>query len=192
MNIRKLPDSYEEPLSIYVYKIIEFMDSYTKDTFTPNQITITNIFLRIFIIYKLLNNSYDYIPILLIISCILDYLDGYVARKYNMVTATGDVLDHSSDIIFTTVIFVILFIKLKEEYRFIYVIIMIFYFITITLYTGCQQKYNQNNNTEGESLDILGALCYDMNIMNYVKHFGCFSFYIFLSIVVASNKYIFN
>ena len=68
---------------------------------TPNAVTIFNMFLRLFILYFYINKKLGWhIVILLIITQLLDCLDGTLARKYDQKSKLGDILDHGSDAIF--------------------------------------------------------------------------------------------
>lgn len=96
---------------------------------TANKITMTRIILSLIIIILLMFPFYDlgidmptylingnilielrYIiaGILFIIASLTDFLDGYVARKYNMVTDYGKMLDAISDKILTNSLLIIL------------------------------------------------------------------------------------
>lgn len=65
-----------------------------------NRLTLTRIFLvpiYLLLFYSKLENKIVYAGILLILSGITDILDGYIARKYDMVTKLGTVLDPIAD-----------------------------------------------------------------------------------------------
>lgn len=66
----------------------------------PNHVTISNIFFRIFIINKMINNDLNNLLYFLIFSHFLDTLDGTIARKYNLVSEFGEFIDQLSDKIF--------------------------------------------------------------------------------------------
>lgn len=65
-----------------------------------NGLTLTRIFLvpiYLLFFYSTLENRIIYSGVVLIISGITDMLDGYVARKYNMITKLGTLLDPIAD-----------------------------------------------------------------------------------------------
>ena len=66
----------------------------------PNHVTISNIFFRIFILNKMINNNFNNLLYFLIFSHFLDTLDGTIARKYNLVSEFGKFIDQLSDKIF--------------------------------------------------------------------------------------------
>lgn len=95
----------------------------------PNKLTAFRIFITIFIIIILLfpfhaigissiklfiNESivvslkYIIAGILFIIGCLTDFVDGYIARKYNMVTELGKMLDAIADKILVNSVLIIL------------------------------------------------------------------------------------
>ena len=95
----------------------------------PNKLTVFRIFITIFIIIILLfpfhaigissiklfiNESivvslnYIIAGVLFIIGCLTDFVDGYIARKYNMVTELGKMLDAIADKILVNSVLIIL------------------------------------------------------------------------------------
>ncbi len=63
----------------------------------PNMLTVLRIVLLPFIAWAYLNDKMTIAIILLLISGISDVLDGFIARRFNMTTALGKVLDPISD-----------------------------------------------------------------------------------------------
>lgn len=72
----------------------------------PNKITLARIILIPFFIFFYLADFVPYGKListgLLIIACLTDFVDGYIARKYNMVTDLGKLLDPVADKAFST------------------------------------------------------------------------------------------
>lgn len=98
----------------------------------PNKLTVFRIFITIFIIIILLfpfhaigissiklfiNESivvslkYIIAGVLFIIGCLTDFVDGYIARKYNMVTELGKMLDAIADKILVNSVLIILAVQ---------------------------------------------------------------------------------
>lgn len=87
---------------------------YEKFGVTPNMVTtITNI-LSIYIIYLFINKKYILAAGLVIVRQIMDGLDGYIARKYNLQSDFGSKYDQYSDRVFGITLFVLLF---KEYFK---------------------------------------------------------------------------
>lgn len=64
----------------------------------PNILSIIRIFLVPLFTYEFIcNDNYILAGILLLISGVTDCLDGYIARKYNMITNLGKILDPVAD-----------------------------------------------------------------------------------------------
>jgi phosphatidylglycerophosphate synthase len=96
--MRKINSNLENPFDNAIYIIVEYLAPYAhKFGFTPNMITTSSNLFTIIAIYYLLNYYFVVAAILYLISYMFDCLDGYVARKYNMVSIFGDYYDHISD-----------------------------------------------------------------------------------------------
>ena len=66
----------------------------------PNLLTMLRIFLIpvfLFVFYSSIENSTTYATLVFVLAGITDILDGYIARKYNMITKVGTVLDPIAD-----------------------------------------------------------------------------------------------
>lgn len=76
---------------------------------TANILTLTRILLMpiyLIVFYSNLENKIIYAGMILILAGITDILDGYIARKYDMVTKLGTALDPVSDKITTFVVLI--------------------------------------------------------------------------------------
>ena len=75
--------------------------------FTPNVITISRIFMTlIFVIVA--SSQYKIIAYILgVLTGLSDFLDGYIARKYNIISNLGKLLDPLADKIFLTAVLVV-------------------------------------------------------------------------------------
>ena len=80
-----------------------------------NIITLSRIIIALIIFYLFTrNDSYLLILILFFIAGISDYLDGYLARKYNLVSSIGEILDPIADKILIVFLFFGLAINLSS------------------------------------------------------------------------------
>ncbi len=68
----------------------------------PNFLSITRIPLGVifFLFFTSEKNVFDYTPIIIIVSLLTDYLDGYLARRLDVLSETGKWLDAFADFIF--------------------------------------------------------------------------------------------
>ena len=69
----------------------------------PNGITLLRLILIIPIIIFLEFDTINFVWIVLIIGSITDYFDGYIAKKFNLVSRFGSILDPVVDKIFITI-----------------------------------------------------------------------------------------
>lgn len=185
-EFRKLPDKYEEPISVFMYQLIELTSNIITNKIHPNIITLSNILLRIYIMHNLQKNIYKNIPIYIIFSCFLDYLDGYIARKYNMITELGDYLDHIGDTVFLLFILYIMITKLNNKYKNKILFILFLFVISNLINLGCQEKYYPAN--ESNTLYTLKKFCISKKLLNLSKFFGMLSAYIFIGYIFYNNK----
>ncbi len=80
----------------------------------PNIISLTGFLLNIIIAYNIF--TFNYGPILLIsiiLRCLMDILDGAIARKYNKVTYIGGLLDTFTDCSLIIIMFYYFLLKLN-------------------------------------------------------------------------------
>lgn len=105
--INLLSDRY---LLLPIVKKSDFI--YTLFNLTPNMITILNgLIVTSFLLYYLIINKFIFSFPLLFLRNILDGIDGYLARKYNLVSKKGEIYDHISDSVFIGFSAMILLIK---------------------------------------------------------------------------------
>jgi len=72
----------------------------------PNYITSIRLIFTIPLIIFLEKNNIFFVWIIIILGGITDYLDGYIARKFNLKTKTGAILDPLADKVFTIIPFI--------------------------------------------------------------------------------------
>src|SRR3989304_2025700 len=116
--MRKVPLHLENPIDnlIYDYMVEPLCDFFSLMNATPNIITtIKNLFV-LFSIYCLYYKQTILSATTLLISYILDDVDGYYARKYNMTSKFGEKYDHYSDIILYGCEGLLLYIKYWNKY----------------------------------------------------------------------------
>jgi len=85
----------------------------------PNLITLSRFFLAIFLFYNYLPENFNVYILVVIIAAIglSDSIDGIVARKYNLVSKLGIVLDPLTDrVVFIILLFGYLLLFLKISY----------------------------------------------------------------------------
>ena len=167
-----------------------------KANLTPNNITTLSLIFGLFACYFLTTKQSILWATTYLISYLLDCLDGYYARKYNMVSQFGDYYDHIKDISIFLIILLILTTKynlLKHKWI---ITILTIATINLSIHTGCiEQLYNKN---ESQSLNITKKMCPFNNtqtihkIMSFTKLCGHGTYAILLIIIgiflINTNK----
>jgi len=77
----------------------------------PNLISFSRIIIS-FVLLTVMDSTLIFLS-LFFIAGLSDVADGYIARRFNMVTTAGAILDSFADIVFHLVIFIVLYIKYR-------------------------------------------------------------------------------
>lgn len=101
----------------------------------PNQLTMLRIILLPFIAWLYINDNITLAIVLLLISGISDIADGFIARKFNMTTSIGKILDPISDKLTQWIILACLTI------RFRYLLVIFFLLFVKELFMGLTGLY---------------------------------------------------
>ena len=196
--MRKLPIKYENPIDNLILYFVEKVTPYLKKlNFTPNIITtIGNIF-GVLGIYYLYINKFIQSSILYFMRYICDCMDGFYARKYNMVTKFGDWYDHCSDMIITIIYLLLMYSKNAVFfYYFIILYSIIFYFTSLHIYY--QEEFHDKNNSASLKISkyivpnfLIPKNKTDLeNKLLKSRWFGCGTITSFLCIVLIIYKYV--
>jgi phosphatidylglycerophosphate synthase len=187
--MKKIKDNLENPIDFLIINYLcEPLSELIHNNFpniTPNMLTTIGLIFGILSIICLYKNLYIASFILFWISYFFDCLDGYYARKYNMVTQIGDYYDHIRDFIINIGIVILITSKLKSSnQKYIFVFILIILFIFMCVHLGCQEKiYNQNS-----ILSNMTKLCPNEKYINITKYFGCGTYMLYVSIYLLYLK----
>lgn len=177
-------------LIIYDHFVYPYTSVFYNYGFTPNTITFLSFITSVFAIFFLKNNYYILFAILFFIGYIFDCMDGYMARKFNMSSNIGDLLDHGSDLLeFIFLLYVIYPYVINHYYRYPIVCISIILLIIHQINVGCSEL-NSSVNT-GYTLKLYELLCPNKEIIKYTKYFGggfFICYLILLSIFIISYK----
>jgi phosphatidylglycerophosphate synthase len=100
MKGRKIDRKYENPIDNVLIDICEFISPVMyKYKISPNMITTIGVFFNILSLYVYFQKKKYQAAFYWFMNYFCDCLDGYIARKYNMVTEFGDWYDHATDLI---------------------------------------------------------------------------------------------
>jgi phosphatidylglycerophosphate synthase len=172
--MRKIPEHIENPIDNIIYQSIDSSAIlFRKMNFTPNMITTISTLFGVLSIYSLYKDKFALAGILYFISYYFDCLDGYYARKYDMVSKLGDYYDHVKDIAIFSGIIIMLFKKRIFPGLIFFIPIVILTFI----HFGCQEIYYNKN--ESDSLKFTTYFCPVKNdknklekMMKFTRYFG--------------------
>jgi phosphatidylglycerophosphate synthase len=190
---RKVPECMENPIDAVLVNIAEpLSNSIHKISphITANMITAIGMVIGVACIACLAKGYYLAAFILYWICYFFDVLDGYYARKYDMITKFGDYFDHFRDVFINIVVCWFIWWKLEDQsLRDIFIITLIVFGIGMLSHFGCQEQ-NTSFTEHNDCLAILKPLIKHKEYISFTKHFGCgtFIFAISLFILVLSVK----
>jgi phosphatidylglycerophosphate synthase len=188
--MRKIPRNLECPIDNILIDLCEPCSIFFKKlNFTPNGITILSLIFGVLAVVFLYKDHPVLSVIFYYISYFFDCLDGYYARKYDMVTKFGDMLDHIKDwcvnIAFTFVLYKKYKNKLTTTGWVIAILFFLFLFVMQLIFFGCQERYY-------DKLDDIPSLRWVSRLiknkeqacktLKWVRFFGCGSFIFFIGI----------
>jgi phosphatidylglycerophosphate synthase len=186
--MRKIPNYLENPIDNLVYVVVEFLAPYCYMLkMTPNFITTLSIISGLISASCIFTYNFGLSAIFYSMAYIFDCLDGYVARKYNMVTKFGDIYDHFGDII-KVILLVIAFCYVNTTLFLYFLPILLYLFFMSFMHLGCQETYYKE--PESDWLNVLKVMCKAknekelQNKMSYTKYFGVGTLTLFLIIIM--------
>ena len=189
--MKKIPVYLESPIDNFIYVLVEKVaPTFYSLGFTPNMITTLGNITTLFSAYALYNKFFTLSAFLFIISYIFDCLDGYVARKYNLVSQFGDLYDHISDGLKLTLICYLLY-KMNPTLFIATLPLIIILLVLMSSFLAYQEKlYDKSQSSY--TLSLLSNLCFaksDQRVvirhMEYTKYFGCGTFTAVMAIIIA-------
>ena len=178
--MRKIHSEIENPFDNFLYIFVEFLAPYAyKLGFSPDMITTLSVIFSLASIYYLYIHSFGISIFLYIISYFFDCLDGYVARKYNMVSKFGDLYDHISDLV-SFIGYNITLYLINPKLFTMFLPIILFFLVGSQIHLAYQELY-YNKPSESAALNLLTTLfIIDKkmgkskihDIMKYTRYFG--------------------
>ena len=116
---RKIDREMENPIDNivldYICEPVSNILRSTSEKITPNMITSVGLAIGLACIYAIYQGYYKTGFALYWLCYIFDCLDGYYARKYNMITRFGDFFDHFRDVFVILVVIILIFTRLKSN-----------------------------------------------------------------------------
>ena len=154
--MKKLPLKYENPFDNMIYVFVEEISPYLyRAKLTPNMITTFGNVLSIIGLLNLWHRKYKEASIYFGVAYVMDCVDGYLARKYNMVSKFGDYYDHVSDISkFMLFLISLVLINPKTFLKVLPIIVFFFIGFNLQLY---YQEYYYNKKEASPTLAMISA-----------------------------------
>lgn len=193
----KLEKEQENPLDNYIIELCEkmtrFIVNIEKFVITPNHITIIGGILGMSGVYFLYKRNLPMFALFTILYYILDCLDGFYARKHNLVSKLGDILDHSRDVIVFVSILVVLFINYKRKITIGVIVIFLILSILMNFHICLQQKIYVNSGKKNEeieeTLDFFNYSFLEEEHVYYTRFFGTGSYIVYIILLAFYLEY---
>jgi hypothetical protein len=176
---RKLPHRIDGPIDVVLLDIIEYIKFPRPGIFTPNMLTSLSFGFGLLACYLVYTYKFVFGAVSYSLSYFFDCADGYVARKYNMVSSFGDVYDHITDITVWFLLFYILYsLNPLLFLQFVPAILLLFYLMSI--HFSFQEKYTSATTSPFlRAMGVLNPILYDgitkTEIENYMRYTRYFS-----------------
>jgi phosphatidylglycerophosphate synthase len=186
-NGRKLPHYLDNPVDVILLDIIEYIKFPRPGIFTPNMLTSLSFCFGLLACYLVYTYKFVFGAVSYSLSYFFDCADGYVARKYNMVSVFGDIYDHATDILVELVLFYILYLLNPLLFlQFVPAILLLFYLMRVHL--SFQEKYTSATTSPFlRAMGVLNPFLHDgitkteiENYMRYTRYFSCGTFNLFI------------
>lgn len=193
--MRKIPQELENPIDNIIISTCSTISPIFKFlNMTPNMLTTISFIIGAYSIKEYTNKQYVNSSILFALSYFFDCMDGFFARKYNMVTVVGDYYDHLKDF---TIIGIIMFLIFKKYYygnNLLVILMLIVLCITVNIQISCQEIC-YNKKEEGNSLDFVNFMKNTpkktaKKILKVSRYFGCGTLTLAMTLAILySGKY---
>jgi phosphatidylglycerophosphate synthase len=185
MSGRKIDRSLENPVDDVLLALSDRVSSQLhKLNVVPNQITMASLLSGLISAYLIYQEMYVPASILFFVSYFFDCLDGYYARKYDLVSEFGHWFDKTSD--FFKLVLIAYSLYRNDPERFLSrLIILVPLFLSTFVHLKCQDHIYQRHRNKGVGR-LEKLFCPDSNIVKYTRLFGCGTFYVAFMIVIMT------
>lgn len=172
--MRKVEPKYDNPIDNIIVDMGDRLMPYLKSSgHTPNMLTTYSLILGLAAVYFLYKNDIFKFGVCFILAYVCDCWDGYMARKYNMVSEFGDLYDHISDVAVGLSLAYVAYTKYKHKLTVLLVIVIGVMTYLMQKHVGCYQKmYIDTNKKEKETIDFVSDLCENKNDIKWTRFFG--------------------
>ena len=188
---RKIPNTIQSPIDDLILQVLETIGPYVgfnKHTplLSPNMLTTASLLVSIVGVYEISRKNYRKGAILTFIGYVFDCSDGYVARRFDMVTQFGDLYDHLSDILKLIFLLAIIFtLDIHRKTKILFMMVFGVFLILSLLYMGCVEHYYPG---EVSVLTPLKMLCPDKSMIKYFRFTGTGFFFLVISLFIYNME----
>lgn len=191
---RKVDSSIENPIDNFMINVSESLSPYFKSlNYTPNGITTISFIFGIAALYHLYQHDVILFGIYFALAHLFDCMDGYYARKYNMVSDGGDKYDHFKDLFVVIIGVYILYSRYNITNFPILLAVVGVLCILGMMSVGCHERITHPEN-KSDTLQIFDIATPDretcMKYTNYLKYFGPGTLvFVVIGAVIYLNSY---
>jgi phosphatidylglycerophosphate synthase len=183
----KIPNSQENPIDVAnIWIADKISPAFRHINLTANHITTLSLIFGIIALVFLYHRKFFAFAITYYISYFFDCMDGFYARKYNLVSKIGDYYDHIKDIIVALGIMVIMILRYKIQGRVLIISLVLLIIFTILMLSqlGCQEKLYPHN--ESPMLNGTKYFCPGDAKTNikFTRWFGCGTWTIIMLFII--------
>jgi phosphatidylglycerophosphate synthase len=189
MTGRKIEREVENPIDdAIIHNICEPVSNILRsksEKITPNMITSVGMIIGLMCIYFIYQGYYKTGFVLYWLCYIFDCLDGYYARKYDMITRFGDFFDHFRDIFVNLFVIILIFVRLKSKtMKELYLVSLIIIIIGMVTHFAAQEL-NTVSPDYNECLKVLRPLCKHKDYIHYTRYMGNGTFILVVSLYIV-------
>ena len=167
-----------------------------KDLFLlPNLITLSRLFIVIFLFTSFNPGEFNYISLIIIIALIglSDSLDGIVARRYNLVSKLGIILDPFTD----RIVFLLLLLWIRNlipDYFLFGVVIREVFILIGSIYVLLTEKtVKVSNKGKASTVFVFITIClYVLNTAVVIPLLNIFTIFVILFYFYVAIEYLYN
>jgi len=191
---RKIDSSIENPIdNVFITVSDKLTPIFRKFNYTPNGLTTISLILALTSYYHLYNYEITSFSIYFILSYLFDCMDGYYARKYNMISEFGDYYDHFADLSKILILMCIIYSQYNITDYPIVLLILCCLFVIGLIYFGCNEQI-ANDGYKSTTLGIFKNIspniesCHDY--VRYLKYFGSgtWIFVIIIAVIYLNDQ----
>jgi CDP-diacylglycerol--glycerol-3-phosphate 3-phosphatidyltransferase len=167
----KVPSHLEHPLTTHVFLPLCDMvvDALYERGVVPNHVTAMSFVMRMASVSLVFYSGASWTTVVLFLTGYwFDCLDGVLARRHNLVTSFGDVLEHINDVATTCLMCAALLIRYSIHWG--WIVAFLVTLLGACIHMGLVERYNCDVNQQGNQANFLYALTYISRYIEPIKH----------------------